>query len=373
MKKDYYEILGVSRDATKEEIKRAYRRLALKYHPDKSSDPDAEEKFKEISEAYAVLSDDEKRRQYDMFGHAGIDSQYSYEDIFRTADFSDIFRDIGFDFGFDDIVRRFFSGFERDFEKRRKGRDLLYPISINLEDAYFGTEKEIEIERNEICDKCNGTGADSESKIVSCPSCNGTGEIRRTQRTPFGYFTQITTCSQCRGEGKIIKNPCRICRGNGFKKVRRKIKVKIPKGIEDGMHLRLEGEGDAREKGAKPGDLYLEVNIRENEKFVRDGDNLITVKKISYPEAVLGNEIEIETFDGKEKIFIHPATQSGEIFRIKGKGMPSLNKKRGDLIVKIEIDVPKKISSRERKLIEELAEEMGIKINKKIFYRQLRK
>ncbi|HEC77481.1 MAG TPA: molecular chaperone DnaJ [Thermoplasmatales archaeon] len=367
MKRDYYEVLGVSRNATKEEIKRAYRRLALKYHPDKSSDPNAEEKFKEISEAYAVLSDDEKRRQYDMFGHAGIESEYSYEDIFRTADFSDIFHDIGFDFGFDEIFKKFFGGFERGFEKKRRGRDLLYSISINLEDAYFGAEKEIEIERNEICPACNGTGVSDRSKIVSCPACNGTGEIRRTERTPFGHFTQITICNDCRGEGKIIKNPCRICRGSGFKRVKRKIRVKIPKGIEDGMHLRLEGEGDAGEKGMKPGDLYIEVNIKENEKFMREGDDLIIIKKISYPEAVLGNEIEIETFEGKEKINIPPGTQSGEIFKIKGKGMPSLSKKRGDLIVKIEIDVPKKLSPHERKLIEELAEEMNIKMNKRAF------
>jgi len=369
MKKDYYEVLGVSRDASKEEIKRAYRRLALKYHPDKSSDPDAEEKFKEISEAYAVLSDEEKRRQYDMFGHAGIDSQYSYEDIFRGVDFSDIFRDIGFDLGFNDLFQRFFGGFG-GFKERRKGRDLLYSISINLEDAYFGGEKEIEVERDEICDTCNGTGASKDSKAISCPVCNGTGQIRNTQRTPFGHFTQITTCHNCHGEGKIIKNPCRACKGEGVQRKKRKIKIKIPKGIENGMHLRLAGEGEAIGKGFPPGDLYIEVHIKEHEKFIRQGNDLLTVKKISYPEAVLGNEVEIETLDGKEKLYVPPGTQSGETFIVKGKGMPGLHSKRGNLIVKIEIDVPKKVLPKQKEIIEKLAEEMGIKIKKSRWYKK---
>jgi len=363
MKKDYYEVLGVSKDATKEEIKKAYRRLALKYHPDKSSSPEAEEKFKEISEAYAVLSDDEKRRQYDMFGHAGIDSQYSYEDIFRGVDFSDIFRDIGFDLGFNDLFQRFFGGFG-GFRERTKGKDLLYSLSISLEDAYFGGEKEIELERNEICDACNGTGAAKESEKVTCPFCQGTGQVRKAQRTAFGHFTQITTCRHCHGEGEIIKNPCKACKGRGIKKRKRKIKIKIPKGIGDGMRLRLTGEGEAIGRGFPPGDLYLEVRIRPHDKFLREGNDLLTTKKISYPEAVLGNEVEIETLDGKEKFHIPPGTQSGETFVLKGKGMPGLHSKRGNLLVRVEIDVPKKVTPQEKEIIKQLADEMNIKIKK---------
>ncbi len=366
MKKDYYEVLGVGKNAPKEEIKRAYRRLALKYHPDKSSAPDAEEKFKEISEAYAVLSDEEKRRQYDMFGHAGIDRQYTYEDIFRGVDFSDIFRDIGFDLGFNDLFQRFFGGFGDGFREKRKGRDLLYSLSINLEDAYFGGEKEIELERYEACDGCDGTGAAEYSKKISCPTCRGTGNIRRTQRTAFGHFTQITTCHECQGEREIIQNPCKACKGEGTQKKKRKIKVKIPQGIEDGMHLRLAGEGEAGGKGIPSGDLYLEVHIKEHDTFLRRGNDLLTTKKISYPEAVLGNEVEIETLDGKEKLYVPPNTQGGETFVLKGKGMPGLHSRYGNLVVTIEIDVPKKISSQEKELIKHLADEMKVKIRKKL-------
>ncbi|HDN50712.1 MAG TPA: molecular chaperone DnaJ [Thermoplasmatales archaeon] len=366
MKRDYYEVLGVSRDASKAEIKKAYRRLALKYHPDKSSDPDAEEKFKEISEAYAVLSDDEKRRQYDRFGHAGIDGRYSYEDIFRGADFSDIFRDIGFDFGFNDLFERFFGGFGGGFRERkqRRGRDIVYAISITLEDAYFGRKREFFIERNERCPSCSGTGAADYSKVMPCSACNGSGQVRHTQRTPFGQFTQITVCPSCHGEGNIIQNPCRECSGTGVQRKRRKIKVTIPKGIEDGMHLRLAGEGEAGPNGAPPGDLYLEVHIEEHEKFTRVGRDLYTTKTISYPEAVLGSEVTVETLEGTETLTIPAGTQPGTVFVIKGKGMPDMHRKRGDLKVKVDIAVPKKLSSKERELITQLAEEMRVPLKK---------
>jgi len=362
MKKDYYEVLGVSRDATKSEIKKAYRRLALKYHPDKSKEADAEEKFKEISEAYAVLSDDEKRRQYDMYGHAGIDSQYNYEDIFRGADFSDIFRDLGFNFGFDDIFQHFFGGFGRQSQRQRQGRDILYRITVSLEDAYFGGEKEIEVRRKEKCPECNGTGKAKGSKVVKCPVCHGSGQIQQTSRTPFGHFTQITVCPKCNGRGEIIENPCKRCHGTGVVEQKRKIKVKIPKGVADGTRLRLAGEGEAGEMGAPPGDMYIEIYVKEHDKFVRRGSDLVTTKKISYPEAVLGNEIEVETMDGKSKLRIPPGTQNGERFVLKGKGMPTLRGGHGNMIVEVAVDVPKKISGRERELLEELASEMGVKM-----------
>jgi molecular chaperone DnaJ len=376
MKKDYYDILGVKRDANKEEIKKSYRRLALKYHPDKSKEKGAEEKFKEISEAYAILSDEKKRKQYDMFGHEGIDSQYSYEDIFRGVNFSDIFHDVGFNFniGFDDIFERFFGGFgNRHKGTKQKGRDLLFTTTITLEEAYTGTKKQIDLKRKEKCDTCNGTGAATKSEIKKCPACNGAGQTRKTQRTPFGHFTQIAPCNTCYGEGKIIKNPCKKCKGTGITEKRRKITVTIPKGIENGMHLRLAGEGESGVKGAQSGDLFLEVHIQKHKKFIRKGKDLMTIKKISYPEAVLGNEISVETLNGLEKMRLHPGTQVGETFVIKGKGMPDLHNRQGNLFIKIDIEIPKKPSSKEIELIQTLADEMNIQMNNKTTNKQWRK
>ena len=362
MKKDYYEVLGVGRDATKSEIKKAYRRLALKYHPDKSKDKDAEERFKEISEAYAVLSDDEKRKQYDMYGHAGIDSQYNYEDIFRGADFSDIFRDLGFNFGFDDIFQQFFSGFggRRGRRGTRRGNDILYRMALSLEDAYFGGEKEEEVKRKEKCGECGGTGMAKGSKLVKCDVCHGNGQVQQTSRTPFGHFTQIAVCPKCGGEGEIIEKPCKKCHGTGVVEKRRKIKVKIPKGVRDGTRLRLAGEGEAGERGVPPGDMYLEIYVRPHERFSREGDDLIALKRISYPEAVLGNEVEVKTMDGREKVRIPPGTRHGDRLVVKGKGMPRLGGGYGDLIVQISLEIPKKVSDREREILKELAGEMGI-------------
>ncbi len=365
MKKDYYEVLGVSRDATKSEIKKVYRRLALKYHPDKRKEPDAEEKFKEVSEAYAVLSDDKKRKQYDMYGHAGIDSQYNYEDIFRGADFSDIFRDLGFNFGFNDIFQQFFGGFGGGRGGRRRpqrGRDVLYRMAISLGDAYFGGEREIEVNRKEKCPDCNGSGKAKGSKVIKCSTCHGSGQVQQTSRTPFGHFTQITVCPKCGGEGEIIENPCKKCHGTGIVERRRKITAKIPKGVTDGTRLRLAGEGEAGERGTPPGDMYLEIYVKEHDKFIRDGNNLITVKKISYPEAVLGNEIEVETMNGAGKVRIPPGTQNGERFVLKGKGMPRMRGGYGSMIVQVTVDIPKKASAREKELLGGLAKEMGVTV-----------
>lgn len=370
MKKDYYEVLGVAKHASKTEIKKAYRQLALKYHPDKSKEPDAEERFKEISEAYAVLSDEEKRQQYDRFGHAGIDGQYSYEDIFRNADFSDIFKDIGFDFGFNDILSRFFGSFGGGFrqpQSQQRGADIKITVLISLKEAYFGIEKEVSVERYERCSNCKGTGAIDKDSIRTCPECKGTGQVKRTQRTPFGTFTQISMCSQCKGKGTIIKNPCSSCYGVGFQKKRRKITVTFPAGIEDGMHLRLAGEGEAgplRGGGASNGDLFLEVRVQPHERFMRKGKDLYTVKRVSYPEMVLGNEVTIDTFDGTETLAIPSGTQNGEVFVLKGKGMPNIYHQRGNLLVKVEIDVPKKLSENQKTIIRNLAEDMEISLKK---------
>lgn len=361
-KKDYYDILGITKNASKEEIKKAYRKLALKYHPDKNPDKSAEEKFKEISEAYAVLYDDEKRRLYDEYGHAGIDQRYSYEDIFRGADFGDIFRGIGFDFdfGFDDIFERFFGrreGFDRR-SRRTRGSDLRYDIQISLEDAYYGIEKTISIPRTEACDNCGGTGAKPGTKPRSCPQCNGTGQIKQSRRTAFGIFTQITTCNRCRGQGVIIESHCPVCKGNGVVQKTRDIEIKIPRGVDDGSQLRLAGEGETGNGGA--GDLYIVIHVNKHPKFNRRGLDLHTVKEIMFTQAAIGVKINIETLEKEfEKLNIPEGTQNGDIFKLRGKGMPGLHGRgKGDLFVEIKVKTPTKLTRKARMLIEELDKEL---------------
>jgi molecular chaperone DnaJ len=364
-KKDYYELLGVDRTATKEQIKKAYRKLALKYHPDKNPSKEAEEKFKEISEAYAVLYDDEKRQMYNQFGHAGIDQRYSYEDIFRGADFSDIFRGMGFDvdfgFGFDDIFERFFghrTGFTRRSQPRR-GADLRYDIEISLEEAYRGLETEIQVPRTETCETCGGSRAKPGTTLQQCPNCNGTGQQRRSQRTAFGMFTQVTTCHQCRGEGTFIKEPCPTCRGQGTVQKSRNIELKIPAGIDEGSQLRLTGEGEAGGSGASTGDLYVVIHLKPHPQFKRQGADLYVTKEISVPLAALGGKIEVETFNGVESLRIPEGTQNGEVFKLKHHGMPYLNRRgQGDLLVEVHVVTPRNLSKKAKKLLEELQDEL---------------
>ena len=273
-KRDYYEILGIKKNSSKSEIKKAYRKLALKYHPDKNPSKEAEEKFKEISEAYAVLYDDEKRQLYDQYGHAGIDQRYSSDDIFRGADFSDIFRSMGidFDFGFgvNDIFERFFgqrTGYKSRSSQRIRGADLRYDIEISLEDAYRGFETTIRIPRNETCVDCKGTGAKNGTSIKKCTNCNGSGQIQSSRRTNFGIFTQVTACNKCNGQGTIIEKTCPECKGRGIIQNTRDIELKIPKGVDDGSQLRLPGEGEAGNAGN--GDLYIVIHVKKHIKFKR--------------------------------------------------------------------------------------------------------
>ena len=364
-KRDYYEILGISKNASRTDIKKAYRKLALKFHPDKNPSKDAEEKFKEISEAYAVLYDDEKRKLYDMYGHSGIDQRFTSEDIFRGADFGDIFRgmgfDTGFDFGFEDIFERFFGhsrNFNRRTARRHRGADLRYDIEISLEDAYKGLDTTIRVPRIETCENCGGSGAKPGTTPKRCPSCDGTGQQRQSRRTAFGMFTQITTCSRCKGEGTIIDSPCSECKGKGLVQKTRDIELKIPKGVDDGSQLRLAGQGEVGQAGS--GDLYIVVHIKKHLNFDRRGLDLFTTKNISFPEAVLGTKIDLETINNRiETLKIPETTQNGDILRIRNAGMPDIRGRgHGDLYVEIHIKTPTKLTRNAKKLLEELKDEL---------------
>jgi molecular chaperone DnaJ len=360
-KRDYYEVLSVSRNASKDEIKDAYRKLAMQYHPDRNKSPDAEEKFKEISEAYAVLSDDEKRQQYDMLGHAGFDQRYSREDIFRGADFDSIFRDLGFG-SFGDIFRSFFGGgFGGGFGERiNRGQDLVYDLEITLEEAARGTEKEIEVPRTEKCDICNGSGASLGTSPRTCPRCNGAGKVQHTRKSSFAMYVQVTPCPTCRGKGTLIDSPCKNCHGTGLVKKRRKISVKVPVGIDEGYQLRLRGEGEMAPNGGSPGDLYVLVHILPHELFTREGDDLLHVMMIGYPQAALGAEVSVPTLEGPITVKIHPGTQLGEVIRLKGKGMPRFRGYgKGDLVIRVGISVPEKLTPQQRALLEQLAKEFN--------------
>ena len=359
-KRDYYEVLGVPKSAAKDQIKDTYRKLAMQYHPDRNKAPEAEEKFKEISEAYAVLSDDQKRQQYDQLGHSGFDQRYTEEDIFRGADFDSVFRDLGGGFG--DVFRQIFGGgFGGGYSERvSRGQDLLYDLSITLEEAAKGTEKETEIPRTEKCDVCAGSGAAPGTQARTCPRCGGAGRIQSQRRSAFGVFVQVTPCSECRGKGTLIDSPCMNCRGSGLVKKRRKITVKIPMGIDEGYQLRLRGEGETVSNGGEPGDLYVLVHILPHQFFIRDEDDLNYVLMINYPHAVLGADLQVPTLEGAIALKIPPGTQAGEVLRVRGRGMPRFRGYgKGDLLVRVGIAVPEKITAKQRELLEQLAQELG--------------
>jgi molecular chaperone DnaJ len=351
-KRDYYEILGVQKNSSEDEIKQAYRKLALKYHPDKNKgNAEAEEKFKEATEAYEILRDPKKRAQYDKFGHEGV---AGFEGFGRGAytDFSDIFGD--FDLG--DIFEGFFvAGFRgKGRTKRpRRGADIQYDLIIELEDAATGKEAQIEIPRNEMCATCNGSGSGAGSKPAVCPVCNGTGQIRQTQ----GFFSITQTCYKCRGEGKIITSPCKTCGGSGLVAKKRKITVKIPAGVESGSRLKITGEGEQGPSGGPRGDLYVVIHIKKHPVFDRHGNDILNVVDISYSLACLGGEIEVQTITGgKVKMKIPAGAENGQVFRLKGNGIPYLGSYgRGDQLVKINVRVPKKLSPRQKELLQELA------------------
>lgn len=369
VKKDYYEILGVDRNATPEEIKKAYRRLALKYHPDRNPSKEAEEKFKEISEAYAVLSDPEKRRQYDLYGHAGIEGHYTYEDLFRNVDFSEIFRDLGFDLGFGDFFDSLFGfwGQERRDTRPRKGRDLYLKIDVSAEEAYYGSVKTIKVGKYETCDVCKGTGARSESGVKTCDRCQGTGQIQEVSGNAFTRFVRVSTCPTCQGTGVRITDPCQKCGGRKKVFVEKEIKVEVPAGVETGAMLKVEREGEAGRNGGPSGDLYVEINVLEEKGMVRRGPDIFLKKWISYPKAVLGGREKINLFKEEIEFEVPPLTPSGALIKVEGKGYPrKINSKaRGDLFVEVEISVPEKLTSEIKEAVEKLAETLGEKYDKR--------
>ncbi|MDR2699733.1 MAG: molecular chaperone DnaJ [Nitrososphaerota archaeon] len=363
-KRDYYEVLGVQKNASKDQIKDSYRKLALQYHPDRNKESGAEDKFKEISEAYAVLSDDQKRVQYDNIGHASFNQQYSREDIFRGADFDSIFRDMGFG----DLFRTIFggSGFGGGYERSNRGDDIGYNLEITLEEAASGVEKEIQIPRTEKCDICGGSGAKPGTKVVVCSKCHGAGKVQNMRQSGFGMFVQVVACPQCRGKGKLVEAPCSDCSGSGLVHKKRKITVKVPMGIDDGSQLRLRGEGEMVISGGEPGDLYVIVHVSPHQLFVRDGDDLYRVEMITFPQAALGADISVPTLDGPAVVKIPSGTQHGEVVRVKGQGMPKMRGYgKGDLIVRIGIVIPEKLTTQQRILIEQLAKEFGSEFSAK--------
>ncbi|AEH53804.1 molecular chaperone DnaJ [Bacillus coagulans] len=355
-KRDYYEVLGVAKDASKDEIKKAYRKLSKKYHPDINKAPDAAEKFKEIQEAYEVLSDDQKRAQYDQFGHAGPNQGFGGGNGFGGFSSSD------FDsFGFEDIFSTFFGGGRRnDPNAPRQGADLQYTMTLEFEEAVFGKETDIRIPREETCDTCHGTGAKPGTHPKECPHCHGTGQLNTEQQTPFGRIVNRRVCHYCGGTGKIITDKCKTCGGTGRVKKRRKIHVKIPAGIDDGQQLRVAGQGEPGINGGPAGDLYIIFHVRPHELFERDGDDIYCEIPIAFTQAALGDEIEVPTLHGKVKLKIPAGTQSGTKFRLRGKGVPNVHGHgTGDQHVIARIVTPRKLTERQKQLLREFAEASG--------------
>lgn len=358
-KKDYYEILGVPRTASKDQLKDAYRTLALKFHPDRNKDAGAEDRFKEISEAYAALSDDEKRRTYDQYGHAGFDQRYSQEDIFRNANFEDIFREFGFGGAggspFDDMfASAFFGGSPR--RQSGRGADLRYDLHLSLEDAAKGITHEITYKRNRACERCSGSGAEPGSKVATCKQCGGRGQVRQSRSLgAFGSFTSVVTCPQCAGNGRRPEKACRDCKGSGSQIYTEKLEVEIPAGVDTGSRLRVSGMG---ERGpAASGDLYVFVMVKEHQLFKREGDDIHLETPISFSQAALGAEIELPTLSGKAKLKIPAGTQTGAIFRLKGEGMPRVQYGgSGDLLVHVVVRTPVNLSEKQRKLLSDLGD-----------------
>jgi len=351
-KRDYYEVLGVGSNASEEEVKRAYRKLAVKFHPDKNpDDPHAEEKFKELGEAYDVLMDPDKRAAYDRFGHAafaqGAGVGRGFHDPFEI--FREVFGGGGFGGG---IFETFFGGTGARSEDRQRGSDLRYDMQIELEEAAFGVEKEIEIEKLDTCAKCHGSGSEQGSRTIRCPTCDGRGQVISSR----GFFHVSQTCPRCRGAGEIIEKPCPKCHGEGRVEKPSRVKLKIPAGIREGARLRSSHNGEGGVRGAPPGDLYVVIHIKEHKIFQREGDNLYCEVPIPFTTAALGSEVPVPTLEGKAHLKLPAGTQSGQVFRLRGKGIINVNgRDRGDLLARLIVEVPSHLNAEQRRKLEEFA------------------
>lgn len=355
--KDYYELLGVDRGASKDDIKKAFRKLARKYHPDVNDAPDAEEKFKELGKAYETLSDEQKRATYDRYGEEGLNqagygpSQFDFGFGGLDEIFSSLFGDFA-DLG------GFGGGRRRDPNAPRKGSDLRLDIEIDFEEAFTGLEKEIEIEHLEQCSKCSGSGSEPGTSKTKCETCGGRGQVQQVARTPLGSFTQVGMCPNCHGAGEINTNPCKECKGEGRVNASKTITIKIPKGIDNGVKMRVSGGGDAGKNGGPQGDLYVVIFVKEHDVFKRDGSSIYIEQPISVAQAVLGDKITIPTIEDEVTLDLPKGTQHGQVLKVRGQGMPYLNNasQRGDMFVKIDVVMPKDISSEEQKLYKQLLE-----------------
>jgi molecular chaperone DnaJ len=354
-KRDYYEVLGVDRTATRDQIKHAYRQMALQYHPDKNKDPDAAAKFRELAEAYAVLSDDAKRKEYDTTGHVGVSERWSTDDLMRDFQFGDFF---GGRFG--DLSGMFGDLFGRRMRPgtgASRGVDLSYDVELTLEEAARGGEKEIHLTRSEKCMDCGGSGAKAGTKPLSCPDCRGTGQKQDMKMRKDVRLVTVTTCARCQGRGQIVESPCPICQGSGYRFLPHRLKVKVPPGIDDGMIIRLPGQGEANANGGPPGDLLIHPHVRRHPSFERHGDDLYLVQSLTFPDAALGKKLHVTGLGGETlQVAIPAGTQSGTALRLNGKGMPKVGEKgKGDLFVVVEVRTPTDLSDRERALLRELA------------------
>ncbi|NIS79962.1 MAG: molecular chaperone DnaJ [Anaerolineales bacterium] len=349
-KRDYYEILGLNRNASEDEIKSCYRRLAKKFHPDVNKNPDAEERFKEINEAYAVLSDDERKAAFDRFGHAGLEGM-----------------PFGFDFDFMDIFNEFFgfgTGRRRSRRAPRRGVNLRYEMTLTFEEAIFGADKEIGFARQETCSTCNGSGAEPGTTPIRCETCGGSGEVRQVRQTFLGSMVNVSTCLNCAGQGETIKTPCKTCNGNG--RVRNQItrEIPIPAGVDDGTQIRVAGEGEPGINGGPRGDLYIVIHVKPHQFFRRRGEDILLDMEINLAQAALGADITIPTVDGEETVRIPAGTQPGKVLRLKGKGVPRLNRNsRGDQLVVVSIEIPRSLTPEQRKLFEDLAQSLGTEVH----------
>ncbi len=362
MARDYYETLGVSRNAEQDEIKRAYRKLARKYHPDVNKDEGAEETFKSVSRAYEVLSEPEMRARYDRFGEAGVGGAAAAGGGFQD------FQDMG---GFADIFESFFNGFSGQPGQQRRqgpmrGDDLRLNLKLDFKEAVFGGEKEIRISHLETCVTCSGSGAKPGTRPRTCSTCNGAGQVRRATRTPFGIFNQVSACPTCNGTGEVVEDRCETCGGSGQKQTAKKLKITVPAGVENGTRLRVSGEGDAGKRNGPAGDLYVYLMVNEDLKFKRDGINILSSLNVSYLQAILGCELNVETVDGKVAVQVPAGTQPDTVLALEGRGVPRLGNpvSRGKHLITVKVEIPTKLKADERELLNKLAEVRGDSVGK---------